>query len=399
MPQKKDDCVEKLIAEGKSESSAWAICNSSIDAAMPIKYQICPDSGFMRVMGVCARSGVQEYFGHELGLEGENTNKVFGVLRPVDEVAASLSTYNGAVITDNHPSDGIVLIDENHKILGNVSESEGYEEEGEYYIIAKATITDSNLIEKVKSGKQELSAGYTRDLLEESGEHNGQPYHFVQRNIKVNHVAVVDEGRCGAKCKLNLDKKGEHMGIKIQLDGKSVTMDEAEVSKYIDDLNTQKDEAMAESEKNKEALDVEMTEKGALEEQIAVLTEKLSGMQETLSKMLSMEEAEAMAEESTEIATDAEELGVETKEKSNDAKRKEIIASVSGSKHSLDSLTGEALKTVYRISVDQAKTAKKLQADGYKGTEAKQAPVRTGELSNDLNSIAAAARKEKKGAK
>jgi len=31
MPKKLDDCVKRLMAQGKNESSAFAICNASIN--------------------------------------------------------------------------------------------------------------------------------------------------------------------------------------------------------------------------------------------------------------------------------------------------------------------------------------------------------------------------------
>lgn len=392
MPEKLDRCVQKLIDEGKEESSAWAICTTSLDATQSFKYEICEDSGFMRAIGICARSGIQEYLGYELGLSGDQANEVFNVYRPKDEVVASLSSYNGAIVTDDHPFSGLVVTDESRELtMGNTSQAYGFERDGIYYVIAKVTITDPDLIQKVKEGKRELSAGYSRDLVEESGEFNGTPYQFVQRNIKANHVAIVQEGRCGNACKINLDKKEVKMdGIKIQMDGKTVSMDAAEAVKYMGELKTQRDEAMAETEKVKTEMDMEVSEKEALVAQIAELTAKLA-------KMITMEEAEGMAEESSEIEADAKELEIETKETSNDGKRREILGAISDGKHSMDSLTGDSLKAVYRISVDQAKKAKKLQADGYRGTETDGKVIpRTGDFSNDLNAVAKAAR-EKRG--
>jgi len=373
----------------------------TLDATEKFKYEICQDSGFMRVVGICARSGIQEYLGYELGLSGSQANEIFNVFRPVDEVVASLSSYNGAVVTDNHPDEGIVSADSNHLSKGNTSEAYGYTKDGEYYVIAKITVTDSDLITKIQDGKRELSAGYTRDLVEESGEHNGTPYQFVQKNIKVNHVAIVEEGRCGTTCKLNLDTKGKTtMGIKIQIDGKSVTMDEAEVASYVNELKKEADEANEEVEELKKEVDEAGASVEELTKAIEAKTAELVALQEQLTGMVTVEEAEIMADESVEISEDAEELGVELKEKSNDAKRKEILGAISSSKLSFDGMDKNSLKMVYKISVDQAKEARRLQKDGYKGTTAKGANVpRTGNLSNDLNSIAAAARAERRGAK
>lgn len=365
----------------------------SLDATEKFKYEICPDSGFLRAIGICARSGIQEYLGYELGLSGEDANKVFNVYRPKDEVVASLSSYNGAIVTDEHPQGGLVLTEDAKELTkGNVSEANGFERDGEYYIIAKTTITDSDLIQKIKEGKRELSAGYSRDLIAEVGEHNGTPYQYVQRNIKVNHVAVVEAGRCGNTCKINLDKKGKTMdGIKIQMDGKTVTMDTAEAIRYMGELKTQRDEAMQEAEETKKSMDATVEELNA---QIEAKQKELEELKAELEKMVTPEQAEEMAKEAMEIEEDAEALGVELKEKSNDAKMKEILGSISNSNHSLDSISGDALKAVYRISVDSAKKAK--QADGYKGESADgKAIPKTGNYSADMNSILKAHRERK----
>lgn len=398
MLEKTERCVQKLIKEGKEEGSAWAICKSSLDATNKFKYEICPDSGFMRAIGICARSGIQEYLGYELGLTGEKANQVFNVYRPKDEVVASLSSYNGAIVTDEHPNGGLVVTEDAKELTkGNTSEAYGFERDEIYYVVAKTTITDPELIQKIEEGKRELSAGYTRDLVEESGEHNGTPYQFVQRNIKANHVAVVQEGRCGNACKINLDKKEVKMdGIKIQMDGKTVTMDTVEAIKYIGELKTQRDEAIAEVEKTKESMDATVEE---LQAAIEAKTAELEELKKQLEEMVTPEEAAEMAEESIEIDKDAKELGVEVTEKSNDAKMKQILGAISDKKHSVDSISGDALKTVYRISVDAAKKAKEAQANGYNGTQADGKVIpRTGDYTNDLNAIAKAAR-QNRGAK
>ena len=362
-----------------------------------IKYEIDADSGFMQVIGVCARSGVQQYMGSELGLSGDDAIKVFNVYRPKDEVVASLSTYNGAIITDDHPVDGIVTTDSYSALSkGSASEAKHFQRNGELFILAKATITNQDTIESIKKGKRELSAGYTRDLVKEKGVYNGESYDFVQKNIKVNHIAIVDEGRCGNTCKLNLDKKGVTNMIKIQVDGKNVSMSENEVEKYIDELKTSNDalkisadEAVSEKEETKKELDAEISSKSELVNQIAELSSKLS-------EMITMEEAEAISEDAKEIEEDAKVLEIETKEKSNDAKMKEILNSISNNKHSFDAMDKSTLKTVYRISVDQAKTAKKIQKDGYTGiVNDKKVFQSTGNFTADLNTIASNARKER----
>ena len=354
-----------------------------------IKYEINEDSGFMQVSGVCARSGVQEYLGSEVGLTGDDADKVFNVYRPKDEVLASLSSYNGAIVTDNHPLAGLVTTDSYTELSkGSTSEAVEFERNGELFILAKATITNQDTIESIKSGKRELSAGYSRDLVKESGVHNGENYDFVQKNIRVNHVAIVDEGRCGNTCKLNLDNKGV-TSMNIQIDGRAVQMDEASVVSYIGDLKKSLDTAVEKEDETKKELDAEIESKESIVKQLAELTTKLAGM-------MTPEEAEAMSEDAKEIEEDAKSLDMETKEKSNDGKMKEILNAISDNKHSFDSMDSATLKTVYKISVDQAIKAKKIQKDGYSGTSNdKKVLVKTGNYANDMNAILSNKRNEK----
>lgn len=365
-----------------------------------IKYTIDQDSGFLHATAICARNGVQEYMGSELGLSGEQANRVFQVFRPLDEVASSLSTYTNAIVTDDHPTDGLVTTETSSELSkGSVSNAEIIEYDGISYISATITITNKELIYKVLSGeKRELSAGYTSDIVKESGEFDGVSYQYVQKDIKVNHVAVVTEGRCGNTCKLNLDNKGVIKMVKIQIDGKAVSMDADEVAKYVTELETSLDEAIVEVKKAKKEVDEMTSSKEELSTAITAKEAELEELKKQLETMLTPEEAADMAEESMEIEEDAKSLDIETKEKSCDAKRREILAVVGKGKVNLDSLDKDALKAVYRISVDNAIEAKKAQKAGYMGTNSRGVVVRTGNLSNDLNSIAKEARKNR-GAK
>ena len=57
------------------------------------------------------------------------------------------------------------------------------------------------------AGLKELSLGYNLDLDETPGEWNGQPYDAVQRNIVINHLALVLEARAGEQARLNFDSR------------------------------------------------------------------------------------------------------------------------------------------------------------------------------------------------
>jgi len=164
------------------------------------------DSGFLHINGVVARTGLQPYMGAELG-DMENPTNIFNVYRPRDEVLKeeSLSTYSNAPITDDHPNTFVTVDNATELIKGSVASYETYNKDGIDYIKAKIVVTDKDLINKVINGKMELSAGYSQTLVKEKGEFEGVGYDYIQTNIKINHVALVDSARCGQECKLVFD--------------------------------------------------------------------------------------------------------------------------------------------------------------------------------------------------
>ena len=164
------------------------------------------DSGFLRINGIVARTGLQPYIGAELG-DMENPTVVFNVYRPREEVLKeeSLSTYANAPITDDHPNTFVTVDNATELIKGSVASYETYNKDGIDYIKAQIVVTDKDLINKVINGKMELSAGYSQNLVKEKGEFGGVTYDYIQTNIKINHVALVDSARCGQECKLVFD--------------------------------------------------------------------------------------------------------------------------------------------------------------------------------------------------
>lgn len=182
------------------------------------------DEGFLRVPGHVARTGIQDYLARELELPGD-PNRIVKVYRPPEEVfnVDSLATYNGADITLNHPV-GLVNA-ENYKIVSKgVSRGDG--QKSDIFVQCDLIIKDAAAIKAVNSGKCELSAGYTAIYDETPGvTPDGEKYDYVQREIRINHIAIVDRGRAGALAKIfdNETTGGNTMPVLITTDsGRSV---------------------------------------------------------------------------------------------------------------------------------------------------------------------------------
>lgn len=182
------------------------------------------DEGFLRVPGNVARIGIQNYLARELDLSGD-PNAVVRVYRPAEEVFKdeSLASFDGVDITVNHP-DGLVNSDNFKKVSAGVVRGVG-RREGDF-VECDLIVKDKSAIEAINSGKCELSVGYTAVYTHAPGvTADGEEYDYVQSDIKINHIALVDRARAGPTAKVfdNNPLGGNTMPVIITTDsGRSV---------------------------------------------------------------------------------------------------------------------------------------------------------------------------------
>jgi uncharacterized protein len=159
--------------------------------------------GYLRVTAKGARSGVQQYLGHEVDPEGKTfqADQVVNVYRPADQVfdRGTLASFVGRPVTDDHPSVAVTAANWRDHSRGVVG---GAVKDGEW-IRFDLALMDAELISKVDAGKRELSCGYSCDLAIEDGTApDGTAYQAVQRHIAGNHLAVVDRARAGSDARI-----------------------------------------------------------------------------------------------------------------------------------------------------------------------------------------------------
>ena len=176
--------------------------------------------GYLEDKPILTRVGIFEYTNEDGTTRRE--------LRLPEEVfaAESLASYKGKPIIITHDAGEVTKQNVADNQIGTIL-TEGFRD-GEY-VRAEIIIHDTDKMKEFRF--KELSLGYRLDLDETPGLWNGQPYDAVQRNIRINHLALVQEARAGDNARLNIDGRnnksiqgGKDMGTiaknKCRVDGK-----------------------------------------------------------------------------------------------------------------------------------------------------------------------------------
>lgn len=207
------------------------------------------DEGFLVARGVLARTGTQAYLAGEIGLDGDPLRKVT-LYRPPEEVfhPKSIASFDGKPLTINHPP---VLVNKTNWREYSNGNVKNVERTGEETLAGDITFTTDDAIEALDSGKKELSNGYVFTLDMTPGTAPcGTAYDGVQRNIRGNHIALVDKGRCGSACRVldsdpnpDINHKDKTMK-KIVVDGIPMELEETQAG-VVEKLAADRDAAMA----------------------------------------------------------------------------------------------------------------------------------------------------------
>ncbi|KZL02199.1 hypothetical protein PsAD5_00149 [Pseudovibrio sp. Ad5] len=155
--------------------------------------------GYLIADAKVARTGIQRYAGYELGFADRGVMRVY---RPEEEVfkAASLASFAGKPVTNDHPATSVSAEDWKEKAVGHVGND--IARDGEF-VRVPFTVMDKATVEQVEGGKRQLSVGYSATLTVEDGfTPEGEPYDAVQRDIKVNHLALVRAARAGSEARI-----------------------------------------------------------------------------------------------------------------------------------------------------------------------------------------------------
>ncbi|MTC47407.1 DUF2213 domain-containing protein [Providencia sp. wls1922] len=142
-----------------------------------------------------SKVGVFDYLGAEIG--APVPDKIYRVLRPPEELASE-ETINSFKLTPfiiEHEMLGKYATPAEKKgIQGVIGENVYFDPP---YLRANIKIFSDVALSNIDSGKIDLSPGYRSKYEFTSGIYEGQHYDVIQRHLRGNHLALVDEGRTG----------------------------------------------------------------------------------------------------------------------------------------------------------------------------------------------------------
>jgi hypothetical protein len=152
--------------------------------------------GYLRDRPIVTTCGIFEY------LNDDGVTSHFELRLPEEVFAReSLESYKGKPIIVTHDAGEITKDNVGEEQIGTILGA-GIKDADN--VRADIVIHDTD---KLQCGLRELSLGYDADIEETSGTYNGQHYDCIQRNIRINHLALVGEARAGHKARLNIDGK------------------------------------------------------------------------------------------------------------------------------------------------------------------------------------------------
>ena len=146
---------------------------------------------------------INDYLGREIKSYGSynlEPDKVYKVYRPRKELEKAIHQYNGLdLVDDHHPINGEKK--NRHLTIGATGESATIDNAGKVlntlFITDKSAIKDIELASKTNNqiGKRQLSCSYDYTPVFEKGVFNNKPYDLWIKDLKLDHVALVKEGR------------------------------------------------------------------------------------------------------------------------------------------------------------------------------------------------------------
>jgi hypothetical protein len=279
----------------------------------------------------CARTGVQTYRGAEIGLNDRETVTVY---RPPEEVFSRDSKISFAhkPVTVGHPAEPVTADNWKRYAVGDVGD-EIVEDGG--YLRVPLKLMDAGAIARVEAGERELSMGYSASIEMRDGvTPEGERYDAIMKDIRINHLAIVPQGRAGKECRIGDEAGAVNWGVapqrkeppmttKIVVDGVTLaSLEDAaaavtSLQAKLRDADAKAAEAVTAHTSAIAAKDGEIAAKDAA---IADLKKKIEANDAALDDRIA--ERQSLIDAASKVAGKA----IDAKGKTNDAIRREAVA-------------------------------------------------------------------------
>lgn len=305
------------------------------------------ENGYLVLECNFARIGIQERYGAEISLDFE-PKKLYKEYRSPDEVFKPevLKAFRNVVVTNDHPQGLLTPDNTRFHAIGFVSSD--IQIINNTHLGCEITITDTEAIDDIQNGKVELSAGYLYSILMAENE----DYDYVQIDLKPNHIALVQAGRCGISCSLALDStlnKGKNMkkivfkrmlpnGSEKIITEIEVEDSEAEALQTEADLILANSKSIIDAEKKQGEDDKKDEEMKSLKEEAVAKDRKIAKLEadsdtgfskENIAKDANVQKlVKTMAHDMAGVISVAQTLGLDTADKSTCDLKKEVISRV-----------------------------------------------------------------------
>ena len=163
-----------------------------------------------------ARTGVMVYGADEVPVEA-HVGGLIKISRSEEELFnfRTLASINGKPVVDDHPDHDVDPETWKKLSIGVALNPRRGSGAWDDLLLCDLLVTDATGIEAVRNGKREISLGYDANYVETG---IGEGY---QKDIFINHIALVESGRCGARCAIG-DSKSSKLGKGLNMAKKSI---------------------------------------------------------------------------------------------------------------------------------------------------------------------------------
>lgn len=195
------------------------------------------DDGYLVADARVARTGIQNYAGYEVG---KPDMAIVRVYRPDAEVFSrdTMASFAHRPVTNDHPDVPVTADNWKEHAVGNTADEVARDG---HLLRIPLMVSDATAIKDIEDGKRELSAGYSCELDWTSGRTaDGKAYDAIQKNIRANHVAIVDRGRAGSEVRIGDGAKVWGAApLPSTTDKETITMSDALRTVVVDGLSVQ----------------------------------------------------------------------------------------------------------------------------------------------------------------